>query len=1019
MRLPCLRLPRLPHPILLGLSLLVMSWFASYDTASANTYAVTKTTDTADGSCDLADCSLREAVIAANANAGADAIDLQTSQTYTLSLGSADSAVGTVTEASGDLDITGAVTLNGNGSTVNANSIDRAIAIGMATPSASFDVVINDLTITGGLAQGSASHGGGISVRGAKLTLNRCVVTGNSTNDGASIDNGGGIALIYNSSPSIQPQFYLNDTTVSNNTGGNGGGVYSENAIIIFQRSTLSGNISKSSGGGGFYAVGGTFNNVQLLNCTISGNSTTGNGGGFQSTNGTYLFSNTTVTQNTATGNGGGIYKPFGTFTLKNNIIVGNTGASGSDCVGTFTSSGGNVFGSSGGCTAGGSDTTATSASSVLNTTLANNGGLTKTHRLITGSPALDFGSGCEATDQRGVTRPIDGNGDSSAICDAGSYEFDPVNPTVSSIVRDDASPTQATTVHFTVTFNESVTGVDTGDFTVTTASGTATGTVASVSTDSGISRTITVSSITGQGDLRLDVVDNDTIIGPTYNPLGGPGTGNGSFTSGEVYTIDRTAPTVLSITRLDPSPTRDSFVRYNVVFSEPVSGVADDDFTLTKTGTLTGEAVSGVSGNGGGDTYTVGVDTGTGGGGNGTLRLNLADDDSITDAAGNMLGGTGAGNGNFTAGETYVIPPVIQSGQVLISEFRARGPQGESDEYVELYNNTDTNITVLSTDNSSGWSLAASDGAIRATLPNGFVFPARSHYLVANGNGYSLGSVAPEDDDFFTDLPTSNLGLALFSTSNAGNFSLSNRLDAVGYDDEPSGLYREGNGFSTGNAEMTQDLEYAFVRNLASGNPADTDNNLTDFLPVETSLSGATALGEKLGSPGPEDQSGPITHNEASTLQVGLIDTGASSSVSPNRDRDVNDPLGTNGTLSINRTLTNTSGQTLSAVRLRVVSLTTAPLVAGRADLRVKGVKVQRSFPLLPWSDPSVTLRDVDPPFDPSLGGGLNSTLTVVTDDTPMLPGDVIAISIILGVETPGSFKFAANFEALPAPPP
>jgi CSLREA domain-containing protein len=994
-----------------------MSWFASYDTASANTYAVTKTTDTADGSCDLADCSLREAVIAANANAGADTIDLQTSQTYTLSLGSADSAVGTVTEASGDLDITGAVTLNGNGSTVNANSIDRAIAIGMATPSASFDVVINDLTITGGLAQGSASHGGGISVRGAKLTLNRCVVTGNTTDDGSSIDSGGGIALIYNSSPSIQPQFYLNDTTVSNNTGGNGGGVYSENAIIIFQRSTLSGNISKSSGGGGFYAVGGTFNNVQLLNCTISGNSTTGNGGGFQSTNGTYLFSNTTVTQNTATGNGGGIYKPFGTFTLKNNIIVGNTGASGSDCVGTFTSSGGNVFGSSGGCTAGGSDTTAASASSVLNTTLANNGGLTKTHRLITGSPALDFGSGCEATDQRGVTRPIDGNGDSSAICDAGSYEFDPVNPTVSSIVRDDASPTQATTVHFTVTFNESVTGVDTGDFTVTTASGTATGTVASVSTDSGISRTITVSSITGQGDLRLDVVDNDTIIGPTYNPLGGPGTGNGSFTSGEVYTIDRTAPTVLSITRLDPSPTRDSFVRYNVVFSEPVSGVADDDFTLTKTGTLTGEAVSGVSGNGGGDIYMVGVDTGTGGGGNGTLRLNLADDDSITDAAGNMLGGTGTGNGNFTAGETYVIPPVVQSGQVLISEFRARGPQGEADEYVELYNNTDTNITVLSTDSSSGWSLAASDGAIRATLPNGFVFPARSHYLVANGNGYSLGSVAPEDDDFFTDLPTSNLGLALFSTSNAGNFSLANRLDAVGYDDEPTGLYREGNGFSTGNAEMTQDLEYAFVRNLASGEPADTDNNLTDFLPVETSNSGTTALGEKLGSPGPEATVSPITHNETSTLQVGLIDTGASSSVSPNRDRDVNDPLGTNGTLSINRTITNTSGQTLNAVRLRVVSLSTAPLVAGRADLRVKGVKVQRSFPLLPWSDPSVTLRDVDPPFDPSLGGGLNSTLTVVDTDTPMLPGDVIAISIVLGVETPGPFKFAANFEALPAP--
>ena len=53
----------------------------------------------------------------------------------------------------------------------------------------------------------------------------------------------------------------------------------------------------------------------------------------------------------------------------------------------------------------------------------------------------------------------------------------------------------------------------------------------------------------------------------------------------------------------------------------------------------------------GSGATRTVGVSTGTG---SGTIRLNVVDDDSIVDAAGNRLGGTGAGNGIFNTGQTY-----------------------------------------------------------------------------------------------------------------------------------------------------------------------------------------------------------------------------------------------------------------------------------------------------------------------------------------------------------------------------
>ncbi len=110
-----------------------------------------------------------------------------------------------------------------------------------------------------------------------------------------------------------------------------------------------------------------------------------------------------------------------------------------------------------------------------------------------------------------------------------------PCAPSVSTITRADANPTNATSVDFTVTFSDSVTGVDTSDFSLTKTD-TADGSVSNVS-GSGSSYTVTVNSITGDGTLRLDVTDDDTITNGT-TPLGGTGTGNGNFTSGEEYTI-------------------------------------------------------------------------------------------------------------------------------------------------------------------------------------------------------------------------------------------------------------------------------------------------------------------------------------------------------------------------------------------------------------------------------------------------------------------------------------------------
>ena len=74
------------------------------------------------------------------------------------------------------------------------------------------------------------------------------------------------------------------------------------------------------------------------------------------------------------------------------------------------------------------------------------------------------------------------------------------------------------------------------------------------------------------------------------------------------------------------------------MIFSEMVTGVTADDFTLTMMDGITGASITGVSGSGA--EYFVTVNTGTG---DGILRLNLVDNDSIQDTTSNPLGGAGA----------------------------------------------------------------------------------------------------------------------------------------------------------------------------------------------------------------------------------------------------------------------------------------------------------------------------------------------------------------------------------------
>lgn len=113
--------------------------------------------------------------------------------------------------------------------------------------------------------------------------------------------------------------------------------------------------------------------------------------------------------------------------------------------------------------------------------------------------------------------------------------------------------------------------------------------------------------------------------------------------------------PMVLSVTRMDASPTNSTTVRFRVTFSENVTGVdlfaPIIDFALNTTG-LTGASITGITAESGAS-FVVQVNTGSG---NGTIQLYPLDDDSIRDSLGQPLGGAGTGNGNFLTSEIYTI---------------------------------------------------------------------------------------------------------------------------------------------------------------------------------------------------------------------------------------------------------------------------------------------------------------------------------------------------------------------------
>ncbi len=430
--------------LLIGVSVAI----TPYTTVHAdNTFNVDSTADTVDanagnGSCadGSGDCTLRAAIMEANALSGHDTINLP-SGTYTLAIGGA----GEDAAATGDLDIFRDLTIVGAGQAttiIDGSQLDRVFHI---HPGAL--VTISGVTVTNGLAEvhdfldEEGGKGGGIYNAGI-LSLSNSTVSGNSAGPGD----------YYHPSPSGRP-------------GGRGGGIYNTVALILLN-STISGNQTGYGGpgrnggsggdGGGIYSTSGV---LTLTNSTVSGNQTGyggsgddnwnsgdgGRGGGIYSASGMVTLTNSTVSANSTgsggsgndsdgeDGSGGGIYNAAGMVKFKSTIISGNTAAgTGPDCSGSLTSYGCNLIQDTTDCTIGGDPTSNITGVDPLLGVLQDNGGPTETHALQSGSPAIDAVIDCDCTtvdgeavteDQRGESRPMDGDGNDTFYCDIGAYE--------------------------------------------------------------------------------------------------------------------------------------------------------------------------------------------------------------------------------------------------------------------------------------------------------------------------------------------------------------------------------------------------------------------------------------------------------------------------------------------------------------------------------------------------------------------------------------------------------------------
>ena len=568
---------------------------------SGSTLVVNTVVDNFDGVCGVDNCSLREAIFAANAQAGNDVI------TFDANVFPTAGPAKTINLSRPLPDLASNVEIRGPGAAVLTVRRDIGGNYRIFTVPGGNTVIISGLTIAAGFANGARfpdDSGGGIFNEGT-LTVIDCVLSGNTAtispvittrgSGGGGIFNGGTLTLrtstlsgnvtnglssrnsygggLFNEATATLDGVLLSGNVVNgNNRNPEGGGVFNlRGATLNVANSTFSGNSSSNPSGSNFTTFGGGLSNsgtATVVNSTFSGNNGGTQGGGiYNNGNGSPILKlfNCTLTLNSAVAGGGLSTGSQTPPQIGDTLIAGNsssnTGTFFSPNVnGTIASQGFNFIGNgnrSFGFTAP-SDQVGTTAAPLnpLLGDLQDNGGPTPTHALQSGSPAIDKGKDVAGfgVDQRGMPRPL-GNplvagGDGS---DIGAYETLGVMPTPMLSINNapavaEGNSGSANSATFTVTLAPA----SSGEVRVLyqTVSGSATEDVDFVRTNGQLiftaGQTTKTISVPIKGDLIAEGDETFTVVlsapvNATLNPNATTGTGT--------ITDDDVAKLTLSIT--------------------------------------------------------------------------------------------------------------------------------------------------------------------------------------------------------------------------------------------------------------------------------------------------------------------------------------------------------------------------------------------------------------------------------------------------------------------------------------
>jgi hypothetical protein len=314
-------------------------------------------------------------------------------------------------------------TLTVSNSTLSGNSATNSYAIGCCDYGGGGIDNVGTLTVSNSTLSGNSAetYGGGIYNHGT-LTVSNSTLSGNSAIEGGGIVNVMGGALTVSNS-TLSGNF-----ATSRSVEAIGGGIYNDGTLTL-SNSTLSANSAGNAYGGGIYNHG----TLTVSNSTLSGNTAYYGGGIYTfSTNLVVTLTTVTLTANRATDSGGGLFVYAGSPVLHNTLIAGNfrgaTGTTRDDVSGALDPSGDyNLIGDGSGMTGLSNGVNGNLVGSAENPIdpllgpLADNGGPTLTHALLSGSLAIDAGNNAYATDwdQRGPGYPRIVNG----TIDIGAFE--------------------------------------------------------------------------------------------------------------------------------------------------------------------------------------------------------------------------------------------------------------------------------------------------------------------------------------------------------------------------------------------------------------------------------------------------------------------------------------------------------------------------------------------------------------------------------------------------------------------